>query len=83
MKLVKKKNLLKYTTSSAVRYRYKNNKTFILKGKIEDEPSIYNYGNMKYLDRVIKETFRLYPPVPYLSRQLDEYYTRNNGNLLL
>ncbi|XP_059613177.1 probable cytochrome P450 4ac1 [Phlebotomus argentipes] len=33
---------------------------------------IADYSNMVYTDRVIKECFRLYPPVPFISRELTE-----------
>lgn len=37
-------------------------------------------GEMKYLERVIKESLRLYPSVPFISRMLNEDIELGNKN---
>lgn len=34
-----------------------------------EEFTTQDYVNMKYFDRVLKESLRLYPPVPFIGRQ--------------
>lgn len=43
------------------------------------EPTIKILNDMKYLERCIKESLRLYPTVPFISRVLDEDFTTNDG----
>lgn len=41
-----------------------------------------NYNNSKYLDAVIKESLRMYPPVPFIGRVLGEDTVIGTANLL-
>ncbi|XP_062535710.1 probable cytochrome P450 4ac1 [Armigeres subalbatus] len=35
-------------------------------------PTMQSYSDLKYMDRVIKESLRIYPPVPFISRLVTE-----------
>lgn len=39
---------------------------------VENGISIEDFAKMSYLDRVLKECLRIYPPVPFISRELSE-----------
>ncbi|XP_045485406.1 cytochrome P450 4C1-like [Pieris rapae] len=41
-------------------------------GSSKDEITIADLAEMKYLDACIKETMRLYPPIPAITRNIDE-----------
>lgn len=36
------------------------------------DPTMYDVQNMKYMERVIHETMRLWPPIPLLGRYISE-----------
>lgn len=38
----------------------------------DTEPTYQSYTNMKYLDCVVKESLRIYTPVPMIARKVDE-----------
>lgn len=44
----------------------------VLENGNKTELTIDDFNQMDYLDRVIKESLRLYPPVPFISRELSE-----------
>lgn len=52
----------------------------ILEGK--EEPSMEDYNEMLYLDRVIKESLRLYPSVPIIARKAIEDVLLPSGILV-
>lgn len=46
----------------------------------EGQPlSMTQFGELKYLDRVIREGIRLYPSVPFISRELTEDFYLEDG----
>lgn len=53
----------------------------IIGDRTEDCLTVQDYNNMKYFDRVIKESLRLYPPVPYMGRTLEEPLTLGNDRI--
>lgn len=48
----------------------------------KDDMNVTDYSDLKYLECVIKESLRLYPPVPYISRKVVKDDTKV-GKLLL
>ncbi|XP_014290656.1 cytochrome P450 4C1 [Halyomorpha halys] len=53
----------------------------ILQGK--EEPSIEDYSKMVYLERVIKESLRLYPSVPIVAREATEDIYLKSSRILV
>ena len=47
---------------------------------IGEELTVDTYSKMPYMDRVLKESLRIYPPVPFISRTLTEDF-ENDGEL--
>ncbi|KPI94940.1 Cytochrome P450 4C1 [Papilio xuthus] len=47
-------------------------------GNTKRTASVEDLNAMHYLDRCIKESFRLYPPVPFISRWMNESVTLSN-----
>lgn len=52
-------------------------------GRLESDLTIPDYNNMQYFDRFIKETLRLYPPVPFMGRELIEPLSVGDGQVEL
>ncbi|KAL5283680.1 hypothetical protein ACFFRR_006135 [Megaselia abdita] len=52
-----------------------------VKSVVNENMTVSNYSNLQYLERVIKESLRLYPPVPYVSREVVK--ESKVGNLIL
>ena len=44
----------------------------------ENELTMDNLNKMNYMERVLKESLRIYPPVPYISRALTEDFEHGN-----
>ena len=43
----------------------------------KDELTIDDFNKMEYLDRVVKESLRIYPPVPFIARRFAEDFILN------
>lgn len=46
--------------------------SIFLKENYNRPPTYKDFQQMKYVEMVIKETLRLFPPLPFLGRRLDE-----------
>lgn len=46
--------------------------SIFLNGDQNRIPTYKDFQQMKYVEMVIKETLRLFPPIPFLGRRLDE-----------
>jgi cytochrome P450 family 4 len=44
----------------------------ILNGRTSDELTVDDFNQMHYMERVLKESMRIYPPVHFISRRLSE-----------
>lgn len=44
----------------------------VLRNTDKEELTIDDFNKMEYLDRVVKESMRIYPPIPFISRELSE-----------
>jgi cytochrome P450 family 4 len=50
----------------------------ILNGRITNELTVDDFNQMHYMERVLKESLRIYPPVPYIGRKFSENVTIGN-----
>lgn len=46
--------------------------SIFLNGDYNRAPTYKDFQQMKYIEMVIKETLRLFPPLPFIGRRLDE-----------
>lgn len=46
--------------------------SIFLNGDRNRPPTLRDFQQMKYVEMVIKETLRLFPPLPFICRRLDE-----------
>ena len=45
-----------------------------------DELTMDDFNKMNYMERVLKESLRIYPPVPYISRTITEDFEHGNSS---